>query len=90
MNPVYTASNLPQGAAPVDRQLHGKSLDRLRRLPVPLSWSATGASYLIVTPEIGAVRGNSATVAPSQTTTYTLAATNQFGRATQNVTVTVP
>lgn len=56
---------------------------------VTLSWDVTGASYLIVSPQAGAVRGNSAAVAPTQTTTYTLAATNQFGRTTMDVAVTV-
>jgi hypothetical protein len=35
------------------------------------------------------VRGNSATVKLTQTTTYTLYATNQYGRAQSTVTVTV-
>jgi len=35
------------------------------------------------------VRGGSVTVAPSATTTYTLNATNQYGRSTAAVTITV-
>jgi hypothetical protein len=35
------------------------------------------------------VRGTTAVVTPSATTTYTLYATNQFGRATATVIVTV-
>jgi hypothetical protein len=35
------------------------------------------------------VRGNNATVKPTQTTTYTLYATNQYGRTQSTVTVTV-
>jgi hypothetical protein len=35
------------------------------------------------------VRGNSTTVHPTTTTTYTLYATNQYGRQTKTVTVTV-
>jgi hypothetical protein len=54
-----------------------------------LSWSATNASYVIVSPQVGAVRGSSANVTPSVTTTYTLYATNEFGRTTATVTVTV-
>ena len=54
-----------------------------------LSWTGTDASYYIVSPEIGAVRGNSTTVHPTTTTTYTLYATNQYGRQTKTVTVTV-
>jgi len=89
MNPVYTASNLPQGAAPTISSFSANPSAVSAGSQVTLTWSVTGASYLIVTPQLGAVRGNSATVAPAQTTTYTLAATNQYGRATQNVTVTV-
>jgi hypothetical protein len=48
------------------------------------------ASYFDVTPQIGAIRGASVVVTPSQTTTYTLNATNEFGRTTANVTITVP
>jgi hypothetical protein len=43
----------------------------------------------VISPTVGAVRGNSVKVSPSQTTTYTLAATNQFGRTTATVTITV-
>ncbi|HUE51267.1 MAG TPA: hypothetical protein VMO80_02905, partial [Terriglobales bacterium] len=56
---------------------------------VTLSWNVSGASYLIVSPGPGAVRGSSASVSPTQTTTYTLYATNQYGRSSASVTVTV-
>ena len=46
-------------------------------------------AYVIVSPQVGAVRGTSVTVQPAQTTTYTLYATNQYGRSTATVTVTV-
>jgi hypothetical protein len=44
---------------------------------------------LIVSPDIGAVRGTSATVSPTQSTTYTLHATNAFGRTTATVSIAV-
>jgi hypothetical protein len=47
------------------------------------------ASYLVISPQVGAVRGNSVQVAPTKSTSYTLYATNQFGRATAPVTVNV-
>ncbi|MFZ0519731.1 MAG: hypothetical protein WAL95_01830 [Candidatus Acidiferrales bacterium] len=56
---------------------------------VTLTWSADGASYYDVAPQVGAIRGASVTVTPSETTTYTLNATNEFGRTTATVTVTV-
>jgi len=49
----------------------------------------SGASYLIVSPDIGATRGTSAVVTPAQTTTYTLYATNAFGRTTATANITV-
>ena len=72
-------------------QLHGQhsQIPSLAGTAVTLSWTASGASYYIVSPQIGAVRGNSAVVTPSQTTTYTLYATNQFGRTTATVIITV-
>jgi hypothetical protein len=57
--------------------------------PVTLNWQVSGAPYLVVSPQVGAVRGNSVQVTPSQTTTYTLYATNQYGRATASVNVAV-
>jgi hypothetical protein len=56
---------------------------------VTLNWTVSGASYLIVSPEIGATRGTSAAVTPAQTTSYTLYATNAFGRTTASVNITV-
>jgi len=46
-------------------------------------------AYVIVSPDTGAVRGTSVIVAPIQTTTYTLYATNAFGRTTATVSITV-
>jgi len=90
MNPIYTSSNLPQGAPPAINSFTVNPPSVVAGAQVTLSWDVTGASYLIVSPQVGAVRGNSAAVAPTQTTTYTLAATNQFGRTTMDVAVTVP
>lgn len=89
MTPVYTASNIPQGATPTIASFTANVQSVSAGTPVTLSWSATGASYLIVSPDIGAVRGTSATVTPSQSTTYTLYATNAFGRTTATINITV-
>jgi hypothetical protein len=45
--------------------------------------------YFVISPAAGAVRGSIVQVNPSETTSYTLAATNQFGHSTATVTVTV-
>jgi hypothetical protein len=87
---LYTSSNLPQGASPVISSFTTSASSVASGTAVTLSWSVTGASYLIVTPEIGATRGTSVTVTPTATTTYTLAATNEYGRTTQQVTINVP
>ncbi len=87
---VYTSANVPQGSAPTISNFTASTSNPVSAgTGVTLSWSAMGASYYIVSPQIGAVRGNSAVVTPSQTTTYTLFATNQFGRTTATVIVTV-
>jgi hypothetical protein len=89
MNPIYTQSNLPNGAVPAIASFTASPTTVSAGAPVTLSWSVTGASYFDVTPQVGAIRGNSVVVTPSQTTTYTLNATNGFGRSTSTVTVTV-
>jgi peptidoglycan/xylan/chitin deacetylase (PgdA/CDA1 family) len=57
-----------------------------------LSWVVSGASSTSISPTVGVVTGNSTTVSPTQTTTYTLTATNPGGSvtATTSVTVVVP
>ncbi len=91
MNTIYTQSNLPAGSAPTISTFTASSSTVSAGTSVTLSWnvSSSAASYLIVTPEIGAIRGTSTVVNPSATTTYTLIATNEFGRTTANVTINV-
>lgn len=90
MNPIYTASNEPQGSAPGIASFTASSSSVASGTNVTLSWNVNAASYLIVSPGPGAVRGNSVSVSPTQTTTYTLSATNQYGRSVAMVTVNVP
>ena len=89
MSPIYTAGNVPQGSAPAIANFGASAMTVGPGGNVTLSWQVSGASYYVVTPGIGAVRGSKAIVAPMQTTTYTLNATNQFGRSTASVIVTV-
>jgi hypothetical protein len=87
---VYTSANLPTGSAPIISGFTASTANPVSPgTAVTLSWSASGASYYIVSPQIGAIRGTSAVVNPSATTTYTLYATNQFGRTTAALTITV-
>jgi hypothetical protein len=89
MTPVYTQNNLPSGVAPQITSFTASSNSIAAGAQVTLSWVVSGASYLIVSPDPGAVRGASVSVAPAQSTTYTLYATNAFGRATATVSITV-
>ena len=89
MTPIYTSSNVPQGSVPTITSFTASSTSVSSGTNVTLNWQASGASYYIISPQIGAVRGNSVTVTPSQTTTYTLYTTNQYGRFAASVTVTV-
>jgi hypothetical protein len=89
MDPIYTPNNLPQGKAPKITSFTATPQTSKAGQPVVLNWTATGASYFIVTPQVGAVRGTTVTVYPTVTTTYILDATNQFNRSKKRVTVTV-
>jgi hypothetical protein len=90
INPVYTNSNYPTGAAPTIGSFTASPTHVSAGGSVTLSWTVDSAQYLIVSPGAGAVRGTSVTVNPMSTTTYTLYATNQYGRTSSTVTVNVP
>ncbi|MEQ1474344.1 MAG: hypothetical protein ABLQ96_10995, partial [Candidatus Acidiferrum sp.] len=90
MDTIYTSANVPQGQAPGIQSFTASPSGAIHAgTPVTLSWSSTNASYQIVSPQVGAVRGTSVNVAPPTTTTYTLYATNEFGRTIATATVTV-
>ncbi len=89
MTPVYTQANIPTGQAPQITSFTTSAATVSSGTSITLSWQQTGASYVIVSPQIGAVRGSSVTVTPTAITTYTLYATNAFGQTTSTVTVTV-
>ncbi|HLV87011.1 MAG TPA: hypothetical protein VKV39_08555 [Candidatus Sulfotelmatobacter sp.] len=90
MNPVYTSSNYPTGAAPTISSFTASASHVSAGGSVTLSWTTSNDQYVIVAPGAGVVRGNSVVVNPSSTTTYTIYATNQYGRSTNTVTVNVP
>lgn len=89
MTPLYTQNNVPNGAAPQINSFTASANSVAAGTPVTLSWQTTGASYVIVSPAIGAIRTTTVSVSPAQTTTYTLYATNAFGRAMAAVTISV-
>ena len=89
MNPVYTASNIPQGPNPTIASFTANPQTVSAGSPVTLNWNVTNGEYNIVSPQIGVLRGSSAMVTPTKTTTYTLDSTNQYGRTTAKVKVTL-
>jgi hypothetical protein len=88
ISPLYTPNDVPTGPAPVIGSFTVNPATVAAGQPVTLSWNATGASYFVVSPEVGAVRGSSVVVIPEKTTTYTLYATNAYGRSSARVKVT--
>ncbi len=89
MGTVYTPSNVPSGPAPAISSFTANPATVSAGQPVTLTWTVSNAEYNIITPQAGAVRGNSVMLVPDATTTYKLESTNQFGRTTKSVTVTV-
>jgi hypothetical protein len=89
MSPVYTQATVPTGAAPNIASFTTSAPSVTAGTSVTLSWQVTGASYVIVSPQIGAVRGSSVSLTPAATTTYTLYATSAFGQTKSTVTITV-
>ncbi len=89
MNPIYTANNIPQGPSPTITGFTANPQTVSPGSPVTLSWSVSNAGYNIVSPQVGVMRGNSVTIVPTKTTTYALYSTNQYGRTTAKVKVTV-
>jgi hypothetical protein len=89
MGPVYTPDNVPTGPAPVVSSFIADPPTIMVGQSSTLSWTATNALYSIVSPEVGPLRETSAVVRPTVTTTYRIYATNQYGRTTRSVTVTV-
>jgi len=89
MGTVYTSSNIPQGAAPSISSVNASASTVSAGTPVTLTWNVSGASYLYISPTVGPVRGTSLTFTPTSSATYTLTATNQYGRTTATVIVNV-
>ncbi len=86
---IFTAANVPTGSSPAISSFSANPTSVMAGQPVTLSWSVSNSTYNLIDPQAGPVRGTSVMVAPTATTTYTLYSTNQFGRTTASVTVTV-
>jgi hypothetical protein len=86
--PGYDDATAPTGAPPTINSFTASSTSVTSGTKVTLSWDTSNDSYDFID-VLGGVRGGSVSVAPTATTTYTLNATNQFGRTTKTLTVTV-
>jgi hypothetical protein len=86
--PGYDSASAPSGAPPTINSFTASSISITAGTKVTLSWDTSNDSYDFID-ALGGVSGGSVGVSPTVTTTYTLNATNQFGRSTRTVTVTV-
>jgi hypothetical protein len=89
ISPLYTSANVPSGPNPQILGFTASSTSITSGTAVTLSWQVSGASYIIVSPTVGAIRGTSISISPTVTTTYTLYAANAFGQTTASLQVTV-
>jgi hypothetical protein len=89
IDPLYTPVNVPTGPSPVISSFTANPPTVFSGQPVTLSWNVSGVSYLVISPQVGAIRGSSVTVVPTKTTTYTLYGTNAYGRSSATAKVTV-
>ena len=89
MGTVYTNANIPTGSVPTIGSFTASPVSISKGQSVTLSWSASQALYNVISPQVGPVRNSSVVVNPSASTIYTLYETNQYGRATATVSVSV-
>jgi hypothetical protein len=88
MGTVYDAGTAPKGAVPVISSFTASQTSVAAGTPVTLTWTVSGDSYDFID-VVGPVRGGSQVVTPAKTITYTLNSTNQYGRSTEQITITV-
>jgi hypothetical protein len=88
MGTQYDDATAPTGAVPTISSFTASQTTVRAGTPVTLSWTVANDSYDFID-VVGPVRGGTQTVTPTATTTYTLNSTNQYGRSTMAVTVTV-
>jgi hypothetical protein len=89
VSPLYTPANVPTGPNPIISSFTATPQTVSAGTPVTLTWAASNSIYNIISPQVGPLRGTTTTVIPEVTTTYTLYSTNQYGRSTAKVAVTV-
>ncbi len=88
MGTAYDDATAPTGQPPTISTFTASQNTVAAGTQVTLSWTVANDSYDYID-VVGPVRGGSQVVSPTATTTYNLNATNQYGRSTMAVTVTV-
>jgi hypothetical protein len=88
MGTQFDDATAPTGAVPTISSFTASQTTITAGTPVTLSWTVVNDSFDFID-VVGPVRGGTQTVTPTATTTYTLNSTNQYGRSTMAVTVTV-
>jgi hypothetical protein len=86
--PGWDAVSAPTGQPPTINSFSASATTVASGTPVTLTWDTSNDSYDFID-MLGGVRGGTVTFTPAATATYTLNATNQYGRSTAQVTVTV-
>ena len=86
--PGYDSVTAPSGQPPTINLFTATPSQVTAGMPVTLAWNTSNDSYDIID-QLGGVRGGSVTITPSAIATYTLSATNAYGRSTAQVTVKV-
>ncbi len=86
--PGYDSETAPKGNPPTVSNFAASATSISAGTAVTLTWNTANDSYDFID-KLGGVHGQSVTITPAATTTYTLNATNQFGRSTASVTVNV-
>jgi Putative Ig domain len=86
--PGWDANTAPTGQPPAILSFTASPTTVSAGTPVTLTWDTSNDSYDFID-VLGGVHGGKVVVTPAATTTYTLNATNQYGRSTMTVKVTV-
>jgi hypothetical protein len=86
--PSYNVATAPTGALPTINSFTASATSVAPGTAVTLKWSSTNDPYDYID-VLSGMSGRTRTTTPAAATTYTLKATNQYGRSTAQVTVTV-
>jgi hypothetical protein len=86
--PGWDENSAPTGKVPTISSFTASATSVQPGTAVTLKWTTENDSFDFID-KLGGVHGGTVTVKPTATTTYTLNATNQFGRSTKAVKVTV-